>query len=68
MISRTIVAISFDNNNRVANVERFGIEDGRIISFSRRVTSSGVGGTTFFSQLISSLGNFAPEEFLEDGR
>ena len=65
---RTIVAISFDNNNRVTNVERFGIEDGRIISFSRRVTSSGVGGTTFFSQLISSLGNFAPEEFLEDGR
>ena len=68
MISRTIVAISFDNNDRVENIERFGIEDGRIISFSRRVTSSGVGSTTFFSQLISNLGNFAPDEFLEDGR
>lgn len=67
VIERTILAISFDENDRVTNIERFGLEDGRVIPFSRRVTSSGVGGTTFFRQLVRNLGNFNPGQLIEDG-
>ena len=67
VIERTILAISFDENDTVTNIERFGLEDGKVVPFSRRVTSSGVRGTTFFSQLVRNLGNFTPGQFLEEG-
>lgn len=67
-IERTILAISFDENDTVTNIERFGLEDGKVIPFSRRVTSSGVRGTTFFRQLVRNLGNFSPTQLIdEDG-
>jgi outer membrane protein assembly factor BamE (lipoprotein component of BamABCDE complex) len=65
-IERTMLAISFDKNNRVANIERFGLDHGRVITFSRRVTDSGVSGTTFFRQLVRNLGNFVPTEFKKE--
>ena len=65
-IDRQILAISFDENDVVQNIERFGLEDGRVITFSRRVTTSSVKGTTFWRQLIGSIGNFTPGDFLED--
>ena len=37
-IEREVVAISFGRNGRVSNIERFGLEDGRIVTLSRRVT------------------------------
>ena len=65
-IGRTIVAISFDENDRVSNIERFSLEDGNVISFSRRATSSGVQGTKFFNQMIRSLGNFGASNLPQD--
>lgn len=68
VIDRTVLAISFDKNDVVQNIERFGLEDGRVITFSRRVTSSSVKGTTFWRQLVNSIGNFSPSDFVgEDG-
>jgi outer membrane protein assembly factor BamE (lipoprotein component of BamABCDE complex) len=61
IVERTILAISFDANDTVSNIERFGLEDGKVVQFSRRVTDSGVGGTSFFKQIIGNFGNFAPE-------
>lgn len=66
MIGRDIVAISFDKNDRVSNIERFGLEDGRVVSFSRRATSSGVEGTKFFNQMIRNLGNFGASSLPQD--
>lgn len=65
-IERTILAVSFDSNDVVSNIERFGLEDGRVIAFSRRVTDSGVQGTSFFRQLISNFGNFNAGQLLDD--
>ena len=65
VIERTILAVSFDNNDTVSNIERFSLEDGRAIALTRRTTSSGVGGTSFFRQLVRNLGNFTPGDFLE---
>ncbi|MEM7440743.1 MAG: outer membrane protein assembly factor BamE [Pseudomonadota bacterium] len=66
IIERQIVAISFDKNDVVQNVERFGLKDGRVIQFSRRVTTASVAGTSFWRQLVNSIGNFTPGDFLED--
>jgi outer membrane protein assembly factor BamE (lipoprotein component of BamABCDE complex) len=61
---REVVAISFDDNDRVSNVERFGLEDGQVIALSRRVTDTNIRGVGFIRQLFRNLGNFTADQFL----
>ena len=63
-IDREIVAISFSPSGTVSNIERFGLEDGRVIRLSRRVTDSSVADISFLRQLFGSLGNVDLGEFL----
>lgn len=65
-IEREVLAISFDGNDRVTNIERFGLQDGRVVTLSRRVTSSPVRDTTFLRQLLGNLGNINLGEFLNN--
>jgi len=51
-----LLAISFDANGRVSNIEEFGLEDGRVVQLSRRVTTSSVREVTFFAQLLGNFG------------
>ncbi len=60
IVSRELVAISFNQSGTVKNVERFGLEDGRVIALQRRVTTSSVESSTFLRQLLGNLGNFNP--------
>lgn len=55
-IDRQVVAISFAEDGTVENVERFGLEDGRVVALSRRVTDSNIKGLGFVRQLLGSLG------------
>jgi outer membrane protein assembly factor BamE (lipoprotein component of BamABCDE complex) len=41
-IDRQVVAISFTEDGTVANIERFGLEDGQVVALSRRVTETNV--------------------------
>ena len=63
-VDREVVAISFDGDGVVSNVERFGLEDGRVIAISRRVTDSNIKGISFLRQLFGNLGNFTADQFL----
>jgi outer membrane protein assembly factor BamE (lipoprotein component of BamABCDE complex) len=63
-ILRQVVAISFDASGRVANIERFGLEDGRIIALSRRVTKSAIGRKPFLRRLLGNLGAPSAAGFL----
>lgn len=65
-IEREVVAIRFDNNDVVSNVERFGLENGNVIALSRRVTQDNVRDTTFIRQLFGSIGQFNAGDFLGD--
>ncbi len=56
-VSREVVAISFAENGTVANVERFGLEQGRIVVLSRRVTDSGVTSISAIRQILGNIGN-----------
>lgn len=58
VIERELVAISFDGDGVVSNIERFGLEDGRAVQLSRRVTESSISELSFFTQLLSNFGRF----------
>ncbi len=57
-VERELVAVSFDDVGVVSNIERFGLEDGRVITLSRRVTDLPVKGPSVLSQIIGNIGNF----------
>ena len=65
-VDREVVAIRFDGQGVVENVERFGLENGRIVALSRRVTQDNVRDTTFLRQLFGSIGQFNAGDFLGD--
>lgn len=67
VIDRQLVAVSFDGNGVVSNIERFTLEDGRVVPLSRRVTDSAVRDTTFLRQLLGNIGRFNPGQFLGGG-
>lgn len=56
-IEREVLAVSFDSEGTVQNIERFGLEDGQVVRLSRRVTDDGIRDTTFLSQLFGAFGN-----------
>lgn len=65
-VARDLVAISFDARGVVQGIERYSLEDGKVVPLERRVTSSSVQDNTFLRQLLGSLGNFGPDRFLQD--
>lgn len=58
IVDRQLVAISFDAEGVVSNVERFTLTDGRVVPLSRRVTESSVQNTAFLRQLLGNIGRF----------
>ncbi|WP_299148319.1 outer membrane protein assembly factor BamE [uncultured Tateyamaria sp.] len=56
IVERQVLAVSFDNEGVLSNIERFGLEDGRVVSLSRRVTESGVTDTNIVRQLFGNIG------------
>ena len=66
-IDREVVSISFDSNGVVSNVERFGLEQGRVVTLSRRVTQSNIQGVSFLTQLFRNVGQIDPSSFFEEG-
>ncbi len=65
IVDREIVAVSFDNNELVSNVERYGLDDGRVVALSRRVTETNLGRLSVIEQLLRSLGRIDPTELLD---
>ena len=62
---RQVVAITFTEDGVVENVERFGLEKGRIVPISRRVTESNVKGASLLRQLFGNIGGLAVGNALE---
>ncbi|MFC7704111.1 outer membrane protein assembly factor BamE [Plastorhodobacter daqingensis] len=64
-IDRQVVAISFDQAGTVANIERFGLEQGRAVVLSRRVTETNIRGVSVIGQLLGNLGNLRAEQLID---
>ncbi|MEI6801377.1 MAG: outer membrane protein assembly factor BamE [Pseudomonadota bacterium] len=64
-VERQVVAITFDAQNRVANVERFGLEKGEVVAISRRITSTSIKQIGLIQQLLGSLGRLRADQMLQ---
>ncbi|MDA0318569.1 MAG: outer membrane protein assembly factor BamE [Proteobacteria bacterium] len=59
-IQRDVLVLSFDKNQILRNVERFGIEKGKLIRLEHRVTEAPGGDRSILQQIIGSIGGFNP--------
>ena len=65
VVERRVLAISFNDNDTIANIEEFGLEDGQVVPLARRVTDSSVVSNGFLRQLLSNIGNINPASAFE---
>ncbi|SMX22312.1 outer membrane protein assembly factor BamE [Boseongicola aestuarii] len=65
-VDRQVVAITFDEAGVVRNIERFGLEEGRVVALNRRVTDANTQGISFLRQLFGNLGNFDPATLINE--
>lgn len=56
-VDRQVLALDFDANDRLRNISRYTLEDGRVVVLDRRVTEDGITDVTFLGQLLGSFGN-----------
>lgn len=63
---RQVVAITFTEEGIVENIERFGLEQGRVVPLSRRVTDTNVKGAGLIAQLFRNIGGLNLGDLLED--
>lgn len=66
-VSREILAINFSDAGTVSNISRYGLNDGRVVVLSRRVTTDNVRDTTLIRQLMGNFGRLNAGDFLGDG-
>ncbi len=59
-IAREVVAISFTEAGTVSNIERFGLDAGKVVPLSRRITASNIKGLSVVRQLLGSFGRIGP--------
>ncbi|MGB3688020.1 MAG: outer membrane protein assembly factor BamE [Jannaschia helgolandensis] len=64
--SRELVAISFSENGTLANIERFGLERGRVVPLSRRVTETSIRDFGLIQQIIRNFGRINVGQTLDD--
>lgn len=62
---RTVLVIAFDDDGVVEDVASYGLEDGRIIDLSTRVTPTGGQRRNVLQRIFGSLLNFEAGSFLE---
>lgn len=55
-ITREVVAISFAATGVIENIERFGLDRGRIVPLSRRVTTTNIRGKGVLAQIFGNIG------------
>ena len=65
-VERQIVSIQFDSAGVVTNVSRYGLDDGKVIVLSRRVTEGGSGEISFIRQMMGNVGRMEAEDFFGD--
>jgi len=66
-LDRQVVAISFDGNNRVRNIQRFGLADGEVVVLSSRITDMGP-QPGLLRQVFRVFGQFSPGLVDPEGR
>jgi outer membrane protein assembly factor BamE (lipoprotein component of BamABCDE complex) len=64
-IDRQVVAISFTPAGTVTNIQRFGLAEGRVVTLSRRVTTSNIREVSLVRQLLGSFGRLRAGDLID---
>lgn len=56
VVDQRVVAVYFDNSDRVRQVANYGLEDGRVFDFVTRTTPTGGRDVSFVGQLLQNVG------------
>ena len=65
VVDRRIVAVTFDENDVVADVSTYGVEDGRIIDLATQTTPTHGRQLTILQQVLGNIGRITGDQ-LED--
>ena len=65
-VERQVLAVTFSEAGTVENVARYGLEDGKVVQISRRVTETNVKGISFIQQILGSFGRVQAGDLLGD--
>ena len=63
--SRRVVAVRFDQNDRVASVNEYGLEDGRVVDLATRTTPTLGRELTLLQQILGNLGRVTAEDLAQ---
>ena len=63
VIDREVLSITFDSAGVVQNIERYGLEDGKVVPLARRITRSGDGEIGFIRKLFGNIGGINAADF-----
>jgi len=55
---RNVVVLSFEEDDTLGNIETVGLENGRTVRFTQRVTKTYEGRLSVIQQILRSFGNF----------
>jgi outer membrane protein assembly factor BamE (lipoprotein component of BamABCDE complex) len=64
-IDREVLVVNFTEAGVVENIGRFGLEDGRVVEISRRVTETNIKGITVIRQILGSFGRLNAEDLIQ---
>jgi outer membrane protein assembly factor BamE (lipoprotein component of BamABCDE complex) len=65
-IDRQVLAVTFSEAGTVENIARYGLEDGRVVEISRRVTETNVKGLSVIQQILGTFGRIDAGGLLAD--
>jgi outer membrane protein assembly factor BamE (lipoprotein component of BamABCDE complex) len=61
-IDRQVLAVTFNEAGTVENIARYGLEDGKVVQISRRVTETNIKGISLIGQLLGNFGRIRAED------
>jgi outer membrane protein assembly factor BamE (lipoprotein component of BamABCDE complex) len=61
-IERQVLAVTFNEAGVVENIARYGLEDGKVVQISRRVTETNIKGIGLIEQLLGNFGQISAED------
>jgi outer membrane protein assembly factor BamE (lipoprotein component of BamABCDE complex) len=64
VVDREVLAITFDSDGVVQNIERYGLQDGQVVPLARRITRSGDGDIGFIRKLFGNIGGLNAADLL----
>ena len=64
-VDRQVVAVYFNDNGKLENIEKWGLERGQIVPLSRRVTESSVRSMGVLRQIFASFGRVSAAQIIK---